>query len=281
MIVIADSGSTSTDWRIIDGGDTLGLRGNGINPFFMTGEQIVDELKSGELARYFKDVNEIHFYGAGLANESVKGIMRKAFEQVFRNAAGIFIEDDLLAASRALFKSGSGIACILGTGSNSCLYRDGEIADRVPALGYILGDEGSGARLGINFINALLKRQLPEKLSRKIIDDEGLSMDKVLENVYRRELPNRYLASITKIIHANLEYGEVRDIVSDSFRDFYARNISRYDNHENYEIGFVGSIAWYFRDLLEEELNKHGLYTGKIIKAPIDDLVDYHTGPDR
>jgi len=278
MIVVADSGSTSTDWRIIDGGNTHAFRGNGINPIHMNGEQIVGELKSGEFTSFFKDIDEVYFYGAGIANESLKGIMRNAFEKVFIKAVGIHIEDDLIAASRALFKSGSGIACILGTGSNSCLYRDGQVVDRVPALGYILGDEGSGARLGINFINALLKRQLPDELSRKLIKEEGLSMDQVLENVYRKELPNRYLASITKIIHANLEYPEVKDMVLGSFRDFFTKNISRYEDFQDFEIGFVGSIALYFKDLLEEVLNGQGLRNINILQAPIDELVDFHTG---
>ncbi len=277
MIAIADSGSTSTDWRIIDGSDTINIRGNGVNPYFMTSEQIVEELISGELNGYFKDIEKVFFYGAGLANDPVKEIMQSAFEKVFVNAVSLSFEDDLLAASRALFKTGDGIACILGTGSNSCLYRNGLIVDRIPALGYILGDEGSGARLGINFINALLKRQLPEELSRKLIEDEGLSMNQVLENVYRKKLPNRYLASITKIIHANLEYGEVKRIVLDSFEDFYLKNISRYEGHENLEIGFVGSVSWHFRNLLEEVLQKHGLRVSRILQAPVDELVSFHT----
>lgn len=281
MIIIADSGSTSTDWRIIDGGEILSFRGNGINPFFTLEDQIVEELQAGELSDYLKDIDEVYFYGTGISNEAMKALMLTAFELVFTNAGSIHIEDDLIAASRALFRSGSGIACILGTGSNSCLYRDGQIVDRVPALGYILGDEGSGARLGISFINALLKRQLPEELSHRLIDEEGLTMDTVLDIVYRKQFPNRYLASLTRIIHAHLEYEEVRKLVTESFQDFYLKNISRYEGHHGLEIGFVGSIAWHFNELLEEVLMNNGISAVKIIQAPIDELVSFHTGTTR
>jgi glucosamine kinase len=275
MILIADGGSTKTDWRLSDGHTVHSFSSKGLNPYFNTQEQIIQELIKSGLGEFKDQVTAINFYGAGLAVDTVKESLRKCFHDFFK-AEEISINDDLLAAARALFGDGSGIACILGTGSNSCLYIDGRIVDKIPALGYILGDEGSGANLGKVFLNALHKRQFPEELRAEILWNENIGLDVILENVYRQEQANKYLASLTQIIIKYIQHKEIENMVSKTLEDFFRKNIFKYKNYQEYKIGFAGSIAFHFDHLLEEVLESHSLGAHKIIKAPIEELLNYH-----
>ncbi len=275
MILIADGGSTKTEWRLINDSETSSYSCAGINPFFNSKKQIIDEIKTLNLTEQKDSIKEVYFYGAGLTKGKAQEDLEDAFRSVFRNSR-IYLNDDLTAAGRALFAEGSGIACILGTGSNSCLYINGKLKDKVPALGYILGDEGSGADIGKRFLNDLLKRKLSKDLSKDLINNEGLEMNKVLDRVYRERLPNRFLASMTKQVKKNLHHPEIRQIVLDSFNSFIEKNILGYSDYREMEIGFVGSVAWHFKDELEEVLTGHNLRFKKIIKQPVEDLVIYH-----
>lgn len=275
MILIADGGSTKTEWRLIKSSDTVSFSSAGINPFFNSRDQIYGELKKLDIPVDFGSIEKVIFYGAGLTAGKAQEEMEKAFRSVFINA-GISLNDDLTAASRALFADGEGIACILGTGSNSGFFRNDIIVDKIPALGYILGDEGSGADIGIRFLNALLKRKLPVDISKKLIHQKGLEMNQVLDKIYRERLPNRYLASMTKIVKEYIYVSEIREIVLEAFDSFVERNILSYSNSIEYQIGFVGSVAWHFKDELKEVMINHRLNLKKIIQQPIEELEVYH-----
>ncbi len=280
MILIADSGSTKTDWRLIDGTEIRSLSTRGINPYHSSGKEISEELNSLELNGTEPNIQKIYFYGSGVANEEMKELLRKSLQRRIGVHPDIQVEDDLTGVARSLFQRGSGIACILGTGSNSCLYLDGAIKDKVPALGYSLGDEGSGTDIGKRLVNALHKRTLSDRLREAIISEEGLSMDQILENVYKKPHANRYLAALTMIAAKHINNKEIREIVSLAFEDFILKNISNYKDYTNVEIGFAGSVAFYFSNVLKEVLDKHQLKCGPIIAAPIDGLVKYHLTAD-
>ncbi len=276
MILIADSGSTKTDWRLIDGSEIRTLSTRGINPYHATENEIAEELQKLDVVGKEDNIREIYFYGSGVANKAMQHVIRKALQERFGEQAFIEVNDDLLGVARALFQDGKGIACILGTGSNSGLYQNGEILDKVPALGYSLGDEGSGTDIGKRLVNALHKRSMSDELREVIISQEGLSMDQILENVYKKPHANRYLASLTKVAARHIEYREIRDIVAEAFEDFIEKNIAKYSDYGNLEIGFVGSVAFYFKEILKDVLRKHELTCNQIIATPIDGLVRYH-----
>lgn len=276
MILIADSGSTKTDWRLIDQDRVEALSTRGINPYHSSRKEIDHELATLAVPEKPGAIRIIHFYGAGLTNRVMKELMTGALEKRFGKEPDIYVEDDLMGAARALFMDGDGIACILGTGSNSCLYRDGTISDKIPALGYSLGDEGSGTDIGKRLVNALLKRNLSEKIREKILSEEGLSADGILENVYQKPHANTYLASLTRIAARHIDHPEIRRIVEDAFEDFIKKNIARYESYHTYEIGFSGSVAHHFSAVLRDVLDRHRLMYGKIIPAPIDELVRFH-----
>ena len=276
MILIADSGSTKTDWRLIAGEEIRSLSTRGINPYHSSKKEIAEELEKLELGGDEQNILEIYFYGSGVANEEMKDIIHRALQNRIGVHPYIQIQDDLVGVARALFKEKSGIACILGTGSNSGLFKDGRIYDKVPAMGYSLGDEGGGADIGKRLVNGLHKRNLSDQLREAIIAEEGLSMDQILENVYNKPHANRYLASLTKIAAKHIENQEIRNIVSAAFEDFIDKNISKYSKYSSLDIGFAGSVAWYFKEVLAEVMEKHHLKISLIIPSPIEGLVTYH-----
>jgi N-acetylmuramic acid 6-phosphate etherase len=281
MIVVADSGSTKTDWRIIDGNQIHSTRTRGINPYHSTKEEIQKELAALDLKGMEKRIRKVHFYGSGVANIEKKELLIRFLQNRIGAHAEIHVENDLLGAARALFQLESGIACILGTGSNSCLYGEGIILDHVPALGYSLGDEGSGTDIGKRLVNALHKRTLSDTLRQEIISEEELSMDQILENVYMKPHANRYLASLTRIAQKHLDKPEIRKIVAQAFEEFILKNISRYNQFESYKIGFAGAVAYHFREVLKEVLEDQNLTCGPIISAPIEGLVQFHMKESR
>jgi len=276
MILIADSGSTKTDWRFIDGEREHSISTRGINPYHSSTEEIEAELDKLDVPAPGKSLHDIFFYGSGVGSDAMKEVIRRCLQRRFGEHLHIQVEDDLTGVARALFLDKEGIACILGTGSNSCFYKDGEIQDKVPALGYSLGDEGSGTDIGKRLVNALLKRTLSDQLREKITADEGLSEEEILENVYKKPHANRYLSSLTRIVGKYIENKEIREIVSQAFEDFIQKNIVKYKDYETSDIGFAGSVAYHFSDILEDVLNKHHLNLSQIIAKPIDGLVKYH-----
>jgi len=276
MILIADSGSTKTDWRLIKGKDIRSMSGGGINPYHSNEKEIELELEKLDFRGDEANIHDIYFYGSGVANEEMRNIIRNALQKRIGVHPYIQVQDDLLGVARALFMDRSGIACILGTGSNSGFYKDGKITDKVPAMGYSLGDEGGGADIGKRLVNALHKRNLSDQLREAIIAEEGLSMDQILENVYNKPHANRYLASLTRIAAKYIDYQEIREIVSAAFEDFIKKNISKYSLYNAVEIGFAGSVAFYFKEILTEVMVKQDLKISQIMPSPIEGLVTYH-----
>jgi len=276
MILIADSGSTKTDWRLIDGTEITSMTTRGINPYHSSEKEIEEELNKLELAGKEQSIFHIYFYGSGVTNEEMKDILRISLQSRIGVHPDIQVEDDLLGVARALFQQDNGIACILGTGSNSCLYMDGYIKDKVPALGYSLGDEGSGTDIGKRLVNALHKRTISDELREAIVAEEGLSIEQILENVYKKPHANRYLASLTRIAAKHIKNKEIRDLVAEAFEDFIQKNISKYSDFTTSEIGFAGSVAFHFSDILKDVLDKHNLKCSRILASPIEGLVKYH-----
>ena len=220
-----------------------------------------------------KDLTSVHFYGAG-CTPAKQPLLKQLLAKVLP-AARIDVESDLVGAARALCGMDSGIACILGTGSNSCFYKEGLIADNVSPLGFILGDEGSGAYLGKRLVGDLLKGQLPAALKDEFLQTYHLTPADIIERVYRQPLPNRFLASLSPFIHAHIEMPEVRELVADSFRSFIHRNVMQYDYLEH-PIHFVGSVAWHYRDILRHTAQEMSLTVGNIVQSPMAGLIIYH-----
>ncbi len=276
MIVIADSGSSKTDWLFMSSEKEYIISTHGINPFFQQTDEIFATLSSTFTNDQKKEVSEVYFYGAGCIKDKTDQVVSEALKRVFPKAL-IAVEDDILGASRALLGKSSGIACILGTGTNSCLYNGSEIVDKVPTLGFILGDEGSGAYLGKLLINDYFKRAVPETLKQKMESELHLELTDVLNSVYREEYPSRYLAKFSEFISKNKNQNYVQNLIKRSFTDFFFRNIERYNDYQNYTVNFVGSIAYYYSDLLKEVAFNRKIKIGNIIDKPINRLKKFHT----
>ena len=299
MILIADSGSTKTDWVLMDGHSVIKrVKTQGINPFHQNSKIIfhvlLDELlphlseadsdihDTGEVS-FAPGIKAVYFYGSGCTPERCH-VVEDELRHVFPDADAIEVKGDLLAAARAVCGHQQGVACILGTGANSCCYDGKKIILNTPPLGYILGDEGSGAVLGRLFLNALFKGFLPESLKIEFLEYSGMTYSDVINRVYSQPLANRYLASIANFIARHLEGEEsLRLLIADNFHAFFHRNFVQY--HPWMEIhfagqkpvvGFVGGIANQFREILAEVTESEGFRIGIVMKSPIDGLIQYH-----
>jgi N-acetylglucosamine kinase-like BadF-type ATPase len=276
MILIADGGSTKTEWRSIDTSPSeRSVLTAGINPYFLSADEIY-QLISRELKPLAKGSPEkIYFYGTGCNSETKNNKVESALKRVFHGCE-IFIGSDLLGAARSLCQDGPGIACIMGTGSNSCYYDGSGIISNVAPLGYILGDEGGGAVLGKKLISAVLKKQVSDQVIEAFFSTYKMTTAEILDCVYMKPFPNRFLGQFAKFISANIQFPELQDIIISSFDDFIKRNILQYPESEKFPVHFTGSIAFYFRQFLEAQLKKNNLKTGKITLSPMPDLVRYH-----
>lgn len=280
MILIADSGSTKTDWCVCNGTDKQCIiNTQGINPY----HQSIDDIKTiictefiPQIANISKEsITEIYYYGAGCATEIKCNIIKDILAEHFTNAR-INVASDLLGAARALCKNSEGIACVIGTGSNSCLYDGKNIADNIPSLGYILGDEGSSVALGRRLLSDCFKRQLPANVANEFMAEYNLSMESTLDSIYKKPLANRYMAQFTPFIAKHREIPQVHNILISCFTDFFKRNVIAY--HKPWlPVHFVGSVATVFSEELIETANSLGMKTGQFIQNPIDGIVSYHT----
>ncbi len=280
MIIISDCGGTKSDWTIVcNSGRVYHVQTDGINPIHQSEETIINHIDP--LARLVsqlyscKDSLIFYFYGAGcnaVGTEIVRNILLKVFGQY---TPSLHIYSDLLGAARSLCLYGEGIACILGTGSNSCLYDGKEVVANTPPLGYILGDEGSGADLGKHFLHDLLKGQLPVQLKEEFYDTFKITYPQLIQRIYQQPQTNSFMASIAPFIHSHLECQAVSDIVRNRFRAFLNYNIKPYQRPE-LAINFVGSVAYYFRDLLAQAVEREALTMGKVERTPMLGLMSYH-----
>ena len=280
MKLIADSGSTKTDWSVTSGNNVaLSVKTQGINPFHQP-EKVISDILSSELLPQIEpvvsSVSEIHFYGSG-CNEANAAVMQALLSRVFCDGVRVFVYSDLLAAARAVCGTSPGIACIMGTGVNSCLYDGTGIVSNTRPLGYILGDEGSGAVLGKLFLNALYKGFLPQDMVGEFEQWIGMSYQDIITRVYREPMANRFLAGIAPFIHDRLDIPAVRGIVVDNFRNFFRRNVVQY-GAASLPVGAVGSIAYFFRDELREAASLEGFTLSRVLRSPMDGLVAYHIG---
>ncbi len=276
MKLIADSGSTKTDWRLIDCGKVVEeIQSSGINPFYQTEKEIRATIEPfyNKLKTYH--VRDIYFYGAGCSFEDKKLILKNVL-QYFFPIARIDIQSDMLGVARALLGKNAGIACILGTGSNSCFYNGNEIVKNVSPLGFMLGDEGSGATLGRLFIADLLKNQLSEDLKNRFFETTKTTAEEIMEAVYRKPFPNRYLAHFTHFLAENLAEKSIEKLVHNNFVQFFERNVKQYD-YQNFDVHFAGSIAWHFKETLQVSAKTSSVKTGKIEPNPMNGLVYFHS----
>jgi N-acetylglucosamine kinase-like BadF-type ATPase len=275
-ILIADSGSTKTDWCVAeDGQQVQRIVTKGINPFFQSEEEVAKELQTALLPELKTDTfDALYFYGAGCLPEKIP-MMRSAIGKCLK-IKDIEVNSDMLGAARGLSGRNSGIVCIMGTGSNSCYYDGSQIVSNVSPLGFILGDEGSGAVLGKLLVGDLLKNQLPAGLKEKFLQQFGLTPGDIIERVYRQPFPNRFLASLSPFLSQNITVPEVRNIVLNAFKAFLTRNVMQYD-YKNNKVHFIGSVAFYYREVLEEALQSAGMQIGTIVQAPMEGLVTYHS----
>lgn len=277
MKLIADSGSTKTDWAAIaPNGTIVGTqKSDGINPI----HQSPDDIKAvlNQLEPWAHEIEEIHFYGSGLRQEKQLPMQELLASYFQVEQTKVEAQSDLLGAARALCGCEEGIACILGTGANSCLYDGAQIVQNTPALGYILGDEGSGAVLGKRLLNGIYKGALPAAVKTLFEQELQLTLADVIERVYRSKLPNRWLASLSTFIYKHKDtYPELSQLVVDCLHDFICRNLLPYQRTD-LPVSAVGSVAWYYQTELTRAASLEGLRMGKIIQSPISGLVDYHS----
>lgn len=267
-ILIADSGSTKTDWAL----GSIRVTTQGINPFHQDDETIVGILREELRPALTDDVAAIRLYGSGVRPE-LEARMEHLLRQVFPEAESVSAKSDMLGAAHALCGHSEGQACILGTGTNSCLYDGERIVRSTPALGYILGDEGSGAVLGREFLNALYKGRLYEGAREEFEEQTGMNMADVIARVYREPMANRWLASLSPYIHSHLSEPAVQDIVVGNFRRFISLNVRPY-RRPDLPLGAVGSIASYYEEQLRQAAKEEGYAVGRILRSPIDGLVE-------
>ena len=273
MKLIADSGSTKTDWVLTDGADIKArLQTQGINPFHQSEDDIRTILHSMLVPQ--STHLEIYFYGSGVRPE-LKPLMERLLFEAFPEAAVIEAHGDLVGAARAVCGRSEGIACILGTGANSGLYDGQQIVQNTPPLGYILGDEGSGSVLGRQLLNALYKGFMPSSLVDDFQSFTGMTMPDVISRVYRQPMANRFLASLSPFISTHIDVPEVNQMVVGCFREFFRRNVVRYARPD-LPVGFVGSIADCYRIQLADAAAVEGFVVGTVLKSPIDGLIAYH-----
>lgn len=277
MILIADSGSTKTSWCLTDKrGKTEYFLTNGINPFFRTTEDIKEELLTKLCPEIGDEIEQIYFYGAGIINEDKGNIVKTALQSLYPKAE-IEVQSDLLAAARSTLGKEKGIACILGTGSNSCLYDGNKIIEHVPPLGFILGDEGSGAVIGRKLLGDFLKGILPEKIAEQFKIRFHLDYAGFMEGVYKKEKPNQFLAQFIPFLKENISEEYCTKLVETSFEEFINRNIRKYSGYQQQPICFVGSVAFYLEEQLKNVFAKNKLQIKTVLKEPLNGLLNFHT----
>ena len=277
MNLIADSGSTKTAWCLSCGNQIIKqFETAGINPFFQTEEEITAQLKETLLPQIVcNDVENVYFYGAGCADPVKNNALGEVLKSVI-GAKTAFVASDMLGAARGLLGRERGIACILGTGANSGVYDGEALLKGVYAGGYILGDEGSGGVLGKLLISDWVKKQMPQDIYDALTEEYGLTYLGIVDRVYKQPFPNRWLAQFTKFMSARRENEYIHNLLVGAFKAFFERNIKQYEEWKELEVGFIGSIAFYFNAELREAAEMCGIKLGKVMQNPIDGLVEYH-----
>jgi N-acetylglucosamine kinase-like BadF-type ATPase len=278
MIIIADGGSTKTNWCLVtEDGKKVYFNTEGYNPYFSGKEYIIESLNESLPTDLEKDkITEVNYYGAGCSTPEMRKIVEDAMQVVFAQSK-ISIGHDLLAAARALLGNTEGFAAILGTGTNTCLYNGREIINNIDSGAYILGDEGSGCYIGKKLLVDYLRGYMPEAVRAAFWEEFKLTPDDVNEKVYTQPRANRFCASFSKFVYdnnVNIEYS--RNLVRTSFDDFFRNLVTHYPDYQKYTFNCIGSVGYNFRNVLEEVVIENGMKVGNIIRSPIDNLVKYH-----
>ena len=276
MMLIADSVSTKTDLCVIlDNTPIKRIGTKGLNPFFQSEEEIQQELTHSLLPQLPEGtIDSVYFYGAGCTPEKAP-VLRRAIADSLPVIGNIKANSDMLAAAHGLCGQEAGITCILGTGSNSCFYDGKEIVNHISPLGFILGDEGSGAVLGKLLVGDILKNQLSPAIKEAFLKQFDLTVPEIIDRVYRQPFPNRFLASLSPFIAQHLEEPGIRQLVLGSFIAFLRRNVMQYD-YKQYPAHFIGSVAHCYKDILQEAAQQTGIQVGKILQSPMEGLIQYH-----
>ncbi|MCY6341777.1 MULTISPECIES: hypothetical protein [Bacteroides] len=276
MKLIAESGSTRTEWALVEDNHLVQrVFTEGLNPFFQTRREISRSVRLGLPESFFKKkLDQVYYYGAGCSSYEKKNILGVSLVAQFKTP--IQVESDLLAAARGLFKCESGIACILGTGSNSCFYDGKIVVKNVKAAGYILGDEGSGAVLGKLFLADLLKGLAPKELASEFHEKFRISANDVMESVYNLPFPNRFLGTIAYFLGDYMDNEYVYNLLTNNLRSFFNRSVCQYD-YMNYPIRFVGSLAYAYSDTLRKVAREFGVEIDVIEETPMNGLIEFHS----
>jgi N-acetylglucosamine kinase-like BadF-type ATPase len=278
MIIIADGGSTKTNWCLVtEEGKKVYFNTEGYNPYFSNEEYIIQSLNESLPTDLEKDaITEVNYYGAGCSTADKRQIVENAMQAVFTKSK-INVGHDLLAAARALLGNTEGFAAILGTGTNTCVYDGKDITANIDSGAYILGDEGSGCYIGKKLLTDYIRGYMPEAVRKNFWDTFKLTPDDINEIVYTQPRANRFCASFSKFVYdniVNIEYS--RNIVRTSFEDFFRNLVTHYPDYQKYTFNCIGSVGYNFRNVLEEVATENGMTVGRIIRSPIDDLVKYH-----
>ncbi|HYJ63395.1 MAG TPA: N-acetylglucosamine kinase [Parafilimonas sp.] len=275
-ILIADSGSTKCEWCLLNNGKKKKVITKGISPYFLNADEIVALLQKELLIKLKQNtIKKIFFYGTGLKDNNNKRILHTSLQKIFTNAY-IEVQTDLLGAARALCKDEKGIACILGTGCNSCYYNGKKVIKNSPGLGYVLGDEGSGAYLGKKVLQHYLYNTFDEELMFAFDKKYNINANEILNHVYQQPQPNRYLASFAMFLAENRNHYMIENIIEDGLNDFFFTHLRKYHESWLYPIHFTGSIAYGFKDVIASLCNSYEMELGNVIKQPIDGLIKYH-----
>jgi glucosamine kinase len=277
MILVADSGSTKTDWRIIDHNKKVYRKQTiGLNPYIVSEGKVEKEVRANLLKNIAPEwITDIFFYGAGCSTPDKKNFIYKELIKVFPNS-NVLVEHDMLGAARALCGNKPGLAGILGTGSNICFYDGNNITKTIVSRGWILGDEGSGNHLGRLLIKDYIADRLPGDLKSKLEAEYELNKEIVLDQVYKKPFPNRYLAGFSKFIKDNEDFEYCQNVVNEAFNHFFTEQVSLVNAGEKQTLNLVGSVAYYFKEILENVAAMYNVSIGIIDKKPIDNLVKFH-----
>ena len=280
MILIADSGSTKTDWCVVENGQPIQqISTKGINPFFQSEEEISNEIATSLLPQLKTNaLDAVYFYGAGCGFPDKIAMVHRAITKHLQIKREVEVNTDMLAVAHGLCQHEAGIACIMGTGSNSCYYDGKQIVSNVSPLGFILGDEGSGAELGKLLVGDILKNQMTPELKEKFLKQFSLTPADIIDRVYRKPFPNRFLASLSPFLAQNIDEPCIHALVLGSFKSFLKRNVMQYENFRNSKVHFIGSVAFYYKTILAEAAQEMNIQLGTIIKSPMEGLIKYHSG---
>jgi glucosamine kinase len=274
--LIADSGSTKAEWCLIGKDKKKNILTKGISPYFLSAAEIRQLLEKDLRSKIKVQVDEIYFYGTGLFDPANARMMKKVLKQVFPGAS-VFADHDMMGAARALCGQEKGLACILGTGLNSCYYNGKKIVRSRPGLGYALGDEGSGAYLGKKVIQYYLYEIFDDELKYRFEEKYKPSRADILDHVYRRPFPNRYLATYALFLAENRGHYMIENILEDGLNDFFFYHLSKYPEIWKTPVNFVGGVAYGFRDVLKHLCDSYEFELGKVLKKPMSGLIEYHS----